>query len=178
MSRIGKMPIELPAGVSVEIMPKEAKIKGPKGELTVPVRPEVRLELVEKVLTVHLENPIKPAYWGLTRALLANAVEGVVEGYFKELELSGVGYRATKEGRDLSLTLGFSHPIRVEAPEGIEFEVPDQQNIKVTGIDKQLVGLVASKIKKLRKPEPYLGKGIKYKGEVIRRKPGKSAAKA
>ncbi|MBP8961058.1 50S ribosomal protein L6, partial [Patescibacteria group bacterium] len=114
---------------------------------------------------------------GLTRALLSNAVEGVVNGYSKELELSGVGYRATKEGRNLSLTLGFSHPVIVEAPEGIDFEVSDQQNIKVVGIDKQLVGLVASKIKKLKKPEPYLGKGIKYKGEVIRRKVGKSAAK-
>jgi len=177
MSRIGKMPIELPNNVKVELSSKEVRITGPKGTVIVPLRPEIRVELQGNILSAHLENPTTPAYWGLTRALLSNAVEGVVNGYSKELELSGVGYRATKEGRNLSLTLGFSHPVIVEAPEGIDFEVSDQQNIKVVGIDKQLVGLVASKIKKLKKPEPYLGKGIKYKGEVIRRKVGKSAAK-
>jgi large subunit ribosomal protein L6 len=178
MSRIGKLPIEIPAGVTVDISTKVAKIRGPKGELMVPIRPEVSLAIKDGVLQVSLENPITPAYWGLTRALLANAVKGVCEPFAKELELSGVGYRVQKEGNDLTLTLGFSHPIKVVAPEGIEFEVPDNQNIKVIGIDKQLVGLTADKIKKHRKPEPYLGKGIKYKGEVIRRKPGKSAAKA
>jgi large subunit ribosomal protein L6 len=180
MSRIGKLPIEIPAGVTVAILPKEARIKGPKGELIISIRPEVRLELSDsdKVLRVYLENPITPAYWGTTRALLANAVKGVCEPFEKALELSGVGYRVQKEGNDLSLTLGFSHPVKVIAPEGIVFEVADNQNIKVKGINKQLVGLTAAKIRMLKKPEPYLGKGIKFKDEIIRRKAGKSAAAA
>ncbi|HDQ88805.1 MAG TPA: 50S ribosomal protein L6 [candidate division WWE3 bacterium] len=175
MSRIGKLPIEVPANVTVELLDKLAKIKGPKGVMEVPIRPEVSLNLADGVLTVKLENPIAGAYWGLTRSLLANAISGVCEEFEKDLELSGVGYRVTKEGNDLSLTLGFSHAIKVVAPEGIEFIVSDNQNIKVKGVNKQLVGLTASKIRKLRKPEPYLGKGIKYKDEIIRRKAGKSA---
>ncbi len=176
MSRIGKLPIELPTGVTAEVVDSVAVVRGPKGELQVPIRHEVHLEIQDNIITVVLDDPTAQAYWGLMRALVANAVRGVSEGYEKELELSGVGYRVQLEGTKLMLTLGFSHPLYVEAPEGIQFEVPDNQHIKVKGIDKQLVGLVASKIRKLKKPEPYLGKGIHYKGEVIRRKAGKSAS--
>lgn len=177
MSRIGKKPILIPQGVSLDQKDGLIVVKGPKGSISVKIRPEVLVEVKENTLTVSLKDPLCLAYWGLTRALLANAVLGVTEGFEKDLELQGVGYRASKEGNDLILNLGFSNPVKVVAPEGIEFEVPDNQNIKVKGIDKQLVGLLAAKIKKLKKPEPYLGKGIKYKGEVIRRKAGKAAAK-
>ncbi|MBD3366096.1 50S ribosomal protein L6 [candidate division WWE3 bacterium] len=174
MSRIGKQPVELPRGVEVTIEKTLVKFKGPKGNLEVPLRSDVSVEKVEDKLVVSSRNKQTKAFWGLTRALLANAVKGVTEGYEKELELVGVGYRAKKQGNDLFLTLGFSHPVEFKAPEGIEFDVPDNKNIKITGIDKQLVGLTAAKIRQLRKPEPYKGKGIRYKGEVVRRKPGKS----
>lgn len=174
MSRIGKQPIEIPQGVDVKIENSLVTVKGPKGDLTLNTRPEVKIVVKDNIITVKLLDEQVPAYWGLTRALLANAIEGVVEGYEKELELVGVGYRVKKEGNDLSLTLGFSHPITFKAPEGIEFEVPDNKHIKIKGFDKQLVGLTAAQIRKLRKPEPYKGKGIKYVDEVVRRKPGKS----
>lgn len=174
MSRIGKQPIEIPDKVDVTIKGSEVTIKGPKGSLTVELREEVRPEIKDDFLIVNLIDEDARAIWGLSRALLANAIVGVTEGYSKKLELVGVGYRVTKKGRDLSLTLGFSHPVEFEAPEGIEFDVPDNKNIKVVGIDKQLVGLTAARIRKLRKPEPYKGKGIKYSDEIVRRKPGKS----
>ncbi len=174
MSRIGKQPIELPKGVEVQIKGSNVTVKGPKGTLDLVVREDMKLELEDNILIVKPKKDATSAFWGLTRALLANAAHGVVEGYSKELELVGVGYRVKKEGKDLSLTLGFSHPVEFKAPKGIEFEVPDNKNIKVVGIDKQLVGLTAARIRKLRKPEPYKGKGIKYIDEVVRRKPGKS----
>ena len=174
MSRIGSQPVEIPDNVTVNIDGKSVHVKGPKGEMDLVLREEVSAEVKEDQVIVKTLEKEKPAYWGLTRALIANAVTGVTEGFFKELELVGVGYRVTKQGKNLSLTLGFSHPVKFEAPEGIEFEVPDNKHIKVTGVDKQLVGLVAASIRKLRKPEPYKGKGIKYADEVVRRKPGKS----
>jgi len=178
MSRIGKQPVKIPAGVQVSVEGGNVHVKGPKGNLDVYIRPEINIEVVdgEIRLTPKDSSASTRAYWGLGRSLLANSILGVVEGYEKDLELVGVGYRAQKEGNDLTLTLGFSHPLSVKAPEGIEFELADNQNIKIKGIDKQLVGLTAARIRKLRKPEPYLGKGVRYKGEIVRRKAGKSAA--
>jgi large subunit ribosomal protein L6 len=178
MSRIGKKPIDIPSGVEVVLSDKSAHFKGPKGELELSLRYDVKVIKQDDQLLVESLNKLTTAYWGLTRALLANAVEGVTEGFSKSLELEGVGYRVQKEGNDLSLTLGFSHPVEVKAPEGIEFEVEDNKHIKIIGVDKQLVGLTAAKIRKLRKPEPYKGKGIRYSDEVVRRKPGKSLAGA
>lgn len=178
MSRIGKQPIEIPSGVQVSLEGSLVKVKGPKGDLELTIRKDVEVSQEGGLLTVTSKNTETSAFWGLTRALIANAIEGVNKGYEKHLELVGVGYRVKKQGRDLSLTLGFSHPVEVEAPEGIEFEVPDNKNIKVQGIDKQLVGLTAARIRKLRKPEPYKGKGIKYIDEVVRRKAGKSLVTA
>lgn len=176
MSRIGKLPISIPAGVTVTVEKAVVKVKGPKGELTAKVRPEVAVTVegdVAKIVT-KIETKATSAYWGLTRALLANMIKGVTEGFEKKLELSGVGYRAKASGNGITLTLGFSHPVEFPAPQGITFEVPDQTNIIIKGADKQLVGQTAAKIRTYRKPEPYKGKGIKYEGEVVRRKAGKS----
>lgn len=174
MSRIGKQPVLIPAGVQVTLKDTLATVKGPKGTLEVPLRNDVEVRKVDDQIQVKSLNTETSAFWGLIRALLSNAVIGVTEGYEKHLELVGVGYRVQKQGNDLSLTLGYSHPIEFKAPEGIEFEVPDNKNIKIRGIDKQLVGLTAARIRKLRKPEPYKGKGIKYADEIVRRKAGKS----
>lgn len=176
MSRIGKMPVKIPSGVTVEINQNLVKVKGPKGELDMKVRPEIKVksENDEIIAEVAIKTANTPAYWGLTRALIASMVKGVTEGYEKKLEIVGVGYRAAAAGSGVSLSLGFSHPIVFEAPEGIKFEVPDSQNITISGSDKQLVGQTAAKIRALRKPEPYKGKGIKYSDETIRRKAGKS----
>ena len=176
MSRIGKTPITIPSGVTVSIENRTVTVKGVKGELSYTVRREIKVNHVDDQLTFEIAKPTKEsnAFWGLTRALIANMIHGVAEGYEKKLELVGVGYRAKLEGTSLVLSLGFSHPVIVEAPQGITFEVPENTSIFVKGFDKDLVGLTAAKIRKLRKPEPYKGKGIKYEGEIVRRKAGKT----
>lgn len=176
MSRIGKRPIPVPSGVSVEKVEGGVRVKGPKGTLT-DTLPEV-IDLRVEGDKVHLDRPDDSkenrAFHGLARALVANMVNGVVEPFVRELEIQGVGYRATLKGRDLELLVGYSHPVLVEAPEGVTFEVPEQTRIIVSGIDKELVGQVAADVRKVRPPEPYKGKGIRYVGEYVRRKAGKA----
>jgi large subunit ribosomal protein L6 len=180
MSRIGKQPITLPAGVEVAIDGLTVKVKGPKGELTqvlpgfVTIRQEGDQVLVERVD----DSRQAYSYHGLSRTLINNMVVGVSEGFFKKLEIIGVGYRAALKGNDIELQLGYSHPVLVKAPAGISFEVPAPTQITVNGIDKQQVGQVAADIRKWRKPEPYKGKGIRYEGEYVRRKLGKAAGAA
>jgi large subunit ribosomal protein L6 len=177
MSRIGRKPIEVPDGVDVQVAPGRVTVKGPKGELLQDLSPEMKVELADGTVTV--ERPTDRgdhrALHGLTRSLIANMVEGVTEGYEKRLEIQGVGYRAQLRGKALELSLGFSHPVSVEAPEGIEFEVPQPTEIVIRGIDKQQVGQVAADIRKRRPPEPYKGKGVRYAGEQVKRKVGKRA---
>ena len=178
MSRIGKLPVSVPAGVEVSINGNEVTVKGPKGELTRSFYSALTLEQAEDnsiVVTRPDDERDSRAQHGLTRTLINNMVIGVSEGYSKTLELVGVGYRAAVKGDKLEMNLGFSHPVIVEKPEGINFECPDQAKIVVSGIDKQQVGQVAADIRKWRKPEPYKGKGIRYQGEHIRRKEGKTA---
>jgi large subunit ribosomal protein L6 len=177
MSRIGRKPVPVPEAVTVEIAPGNIAVKGPKGELKQALPREMAVKQDDGAVTV--ERPTDRgdhrALHGLTRSLIANMVEGVTEGFEKRLEIQGVGYRAQLKGKNLELALGYSHPVPVEAPEGIEFEVPQPTEIVVRGIDKQLVGQVAADIRKRRKPEPYKGKGIRYKGEQVLRKVGKRA---
>jgi large subunit ribosomal protein L6 len=177
MSRIGKQPIEIPDGVDVQLAAGHVTVKGPKGELDQDVSADMKVELADGTLTV--ERPTDRgehrALHGLTRSLIANMVQGVTEGYEKRLEIQGVGYRAQLRGKALELSLGFSHPVSVEAPEGIEFEVPQPTEIVVRGIDKQQVGQIAADIRKRRPPEPYKGKGVRYAGEQVTRKVGKRA---
>lgn len=178
MSRIGKLPVSVPAGVEVSINGNEVTVKGPKGELTRSFYSALTIEQAEDnsiVVTRPDDERENRAQHGLTRTLINNMVIGVSEGYSKTLELVGVGYRAAVKGDKLEMNLGFSHPVIVEKPEGITFECPDQAKIVVSGIDKQQVGQVAADIRKWRKPEPYKGKGIRYQGEHIRRKEGKTA---
>jgi len=176
MSRIGKQPIEIPEGVEVKVGQGEIRVKGPKGELVQEIPREVEVSVKEKEVIVNLKHKSGngPALWGLVRTLIANMVQGVTQGFEKQLEIEGVGYRAALEGKKLVLSLGFSHPVEIEAPEGIEFKV-EKNLITVSGIGKQLVGQVAADIRSKKKPEPYKGKGIHYVGEVIRRKAGKKA---
>lgn len=180
MSKIGKQPIRIPAGVDITIEGKEIKIKGQKGELSVPLLSgvEVKMENGEIAFTIKSSAKQQRSNWGTQRALVQNAVSGLVKDFEKTLILEGVGYRVTKEGENLSLNLGFSHPIKYEAPKGIAFEVEKNSILKVRGSDRALVGQVAAEIRALRKPEPYKGKGFHYLGEVIRRKAGKKAATA
>ncbi len=176
MSRIGKMPITVPAGVEVSIDGATVTVKGPKGELTRTFADMLTIKLDGGVLTVERPDDSREAksLHGLTRTLLSNMVEGVSTGFSKKLQLVGVGYRAAKKGNDLEMQLGFSHPVLVECPEGISFECPSQTEIVVNGISKEKVGQVAADIRKWRKPEPYKGKGIRYEGENVRRKAGKA----
>ena len=176
MSRIGKAPVEVPGGVNVEISSRSVKVTGPKGELTVPVGRgvEVRQEDGSLVLTRASESPEHKAMHGLTRSLIQNAVTGVTQGFSKTLQIAGVGYRAALAGSDVNLQVGYSHPVTVSPREGIEFEVPNATTIVVRGIDKQRVGQMAAEIRKIRPPEPYKGKGIRYGDEQIRRKVGKA----
>src|SRR5438128_866369 len=177
MSRIGKKPIEVPAGVLVSIDPGRVTVSGPKGELRqqVPLRMQVAHE--ESTITVArpTERGEDRALHGLTRTLIANMVEGVTNGFEKRLEIQGVGYRAALAGTDLELQVGYSHPVRITPREGISFEVPVPTQIVVRGIDKQIVGQTAAESRKVRPPEPYKGKGIRYEGEHVRRKVGKRA---
>jgi len=177
MSRIGRKPVPVPEAVTVEIAPGNVAVKGPKGELTQVVSREMTIEQSEGVITVArpTDRGDHRALHGLTRSLIANMVEGVTNGFEKKLEIQGVGYRAQLKGKNLEMALGYSHPVSVEPPEGIEFEVPQPTEVIVRGIDKQLVGQVAADIRKRRKPEPYKGKGIRYKGEQVLRKVGKRA---
>ncbi|GAB4292886.1 MAG: 50S ribosomal protein L6 [Ignavibacteriaceae bacterium] len=179
MSRIGKKPITVPDGVTVKIEGNLVTVKGPKGELSRKFRPEIKIELDGNTLTVTRPDDMRQnrAFHGLTRALIQNMVTGVKEEYSRILDIVGVGYRAEMKDKNLLLNIGYSHPVYFIPPEGIKFQTPTQTQIVVSGVDKQLVGLVASKIRSLRKPEPYKGKGIKYKDEQIRRKAGKTAGK-
>jgi len=179
MSRIGKKPIEIPKKVEVKINGQKVVIKGPKGELVREVRPEVELSIKEDKLLVTPKIKTKKtgAYWGLTRALLFNMIEGVTKGFEKKLEIQGVGYKVVLEGETLVLNVGFSHSVKVDKVEGVTFLI-EKNIITLSGIDKELVGQVAAKIRRVRPPEPYKGKGIRYVGEVVRRKVGKKAATA
>jgi len=177
MSRIGRKPISVPEAVTVELAPGRVAVKGPKGELTQVVSPDMKVEQGDAELTVArpTDRGEHRALHGLTRSLIANMVEGVTEGFEKRLEIQGVGYRAQLKGKNLEMALGYSHPVAIEAPDGIEFEVPQPTEIVVRGIDKQLVGQVAADIRKRRPPEPYKGKGVRYRGEQVMRKVGKRA---
>jgi large subunit ribosomal protein L6 len=177
VSRIGKKPIPVPSGVTVSIEPALVRVKGRKGELSERIPPDITVaqEGEELVVTRPTDRGEHRALHGLTRSLVANMVEGVTDGYAKTLEIHGVGYRAQLRGKGLELSLGFSHPVSIPAPEGIEFEVPQPTRIVVKGISKQVVGEVAATIRKQRPPEPYKGKGIRYEGEYVARKVGKRA---
>lgn len=176
MSRIGKMPVTVPAGVDVKIDGQNVTVKGSRGELSRQFHDRVGFEMEEGELTVTRPDDAREsrALHGLSRALLNNMVVGVSEGFSKELEIQGVGYRAVLKGKEIELQVGFSHTVTVDAPEGITFDVPEPTKISVSGIDKELVGQVAANIRKVRPPEPYKGKGIRYVGEYVRRKAGKA----
>ncbi len=177
MSRIGLKPITIPSGVEVKINDNNlVEVKGPKGQLTQQLSPDMKIKIEDGVLTVERPSELKrhKSLHGLTRTLIQNMIIGVTEGYSKTLEIEGTGYRAAKQGKKLVLTLGFSHPVELEDPEGIEVEVPQPNRIIVKGIDKQKVGNYAANIRSFRRPEPYKGKGIRYEGEIIRRKVGKT----
>ncbi|NMA99900.1 MAG: 50S ribosomal protein L6 [Firmicutes bacterium] len=176
MSRIGRAPIEIPAGVEVTINGHVIDVKGPKGQLSREFHPEMQVELTDGAIVVTRPSDDKEhrSLHGLTRTLIANMVQGVTEGFTRNLEIVGVGYRAAKQGNKLVLSLGYSHPIEVEPAPGIEIEVPAPTKISVKGIDKELVGQTAANIRDFRRPEPYLGKGIRYEGERVRRKAGKA----
>ena len=177
MSRIGQKPINIPSGVEVKVLKNNlVEVKGPKGTLSEQISPDMSVTIEDGVITVERpsENKRHKSVHGLSRTLIANMIEGVSEGYSKTLEIEGTGYRAQKQGKKLVLNLGFSHPIELEDPEGIEVEVPDANKIIVKGANKQQVGNYAAVIRALRKPEPYKGKGVRYAGEHIRRKVGKA----
>ncbi len=180
MSRIGKLPIPIPDGVDIDFKGTHMTVKGGRGQLQLDVHPEMVIKVEEGLITVSrpTEQTRHRALHGLTRSLIANMVEGVSKGFTKDLELVGVGYRASKQGNDLQLNVGYSHPVKYATPEGITIEVPEPVKISVSGYDKELVGRVASQIRKVRPPEPYKGKGIMYKGEKIKRKAGKSGKAA
>ena len=179
MSRIGKKPISLPAGVKVTVDGNTVTVQGPKGTLTQALPEEITITQEDNQILVQRANDDKQqrSFHGLSRALIANMVEGVTNGFEKKLELVGVGYRAQMQGKKLVISIGFSHPVEIDAPEGIEFEVPAPTRITIKGINKQLVGNTAAHIRAIRKPEPYKGKGIKYENEHIRRKAGKAGGK-
>ncbi|WP_243388403.1 50S ribosomal protein L6 [Bacillus kexueae] len=177
MSRVGKKPLEIPAGVTVTMNGNTVTVKGPKGELTRTFHPDMEIKVEENVLTVNrpTDNKEHRALHGTTRSLLGNMVEGVSKGYERGLELIGVGYRASKSGKKLVLNVGYSHPVEIEPEEGIEIDVPSQTKVVVKGTNKERVGAVAANIRAVRPPEPYKGKGIRYEGEYVRRKEGKTA---
>jgi len=175
MSRVAKKPVALPKGVEVNVQPELVSVKGPKGTLSLPKPVGVEISIEDGVANLSANDPAQLAITGTVRAILANMVKGVSEGFERKLELVGVGYRAAMQGKDLSLSLGFSHPLVFIAPEGITLSTPSQTEILVQGTDKQRVGEVAAKIRGFRPPEPYKGKGVKYAGEVIIRKEAKKA---
>jgi len=175
MSRIGKKPVSVPAGVTATVGGGQISVKGPKGTLTMPLRDEISYTVEGDGIVVKPANATKSAraFWGMQRTMVQNLITGVTEGFTKTLEITGVGYRAAAQGKVLKLQLGYSHDVNFEVPEGITIATPDQTTINITGIDKQKVGQVAAEIRRWRKPEPYKGKGIKYRGEFIFRKEGK-----
>ena len=175
MSRIGKRPVAIPSGVTATIDGGELSVKGPKGTLTLPLRDEISYAVEGDGIVVKPANETKQAraFWGMQRTLVQNLITGVTDGFTKTLEITGVGYRANAQGKNLKLQLGYSHDVDYPVPEGITIATPDQTTINITGIDKQKVGQVAAEIRRWRKPEPYKGKGIKYRGEYIFRKEGK-----
>jgi large subunit ribosomal protein L6 len=177
MSRIGRKPIPVPAGVEIQIEPELVTVKGPKGELSERIPRDITVvqEGEELLVTRPTDRGEHRSLHGLTRSLVANMVEGVTDGFEKTLEIQGVGYRAALKGSDLTLALGYSHPVEIPAPDGISFDVPQPTSVIVKGISKQLVGETAAKIRKSRPPEPYKGKGIRYEGEHVIRKVGKRA---
>jgi large subunit ribosomal protein L6 len=177
MSRIGRQPIDIPDGVQVTVNGSHVAVKGPLGTLERDLHPEMRIVVDDGVIRVERpsDERMHRSLHGLTRTLVANMVEGVTKGFEKRLEIVGVGYRAAMKDSHLELALGFSHPVTFPAPDGIEFEVPTPTRITIRGSDKQLVGEVAAEIRKLRKPEPYKGKGVRYEGEYVRKKAGKAA---
>lgn len=176
MSRIGKKPIEIPAGVTITINGDVVTVKGPKGELTRSFNSDIEIKVEENVINLSRPSESKEhrSIHGTTRSLLANMVEGVSKGFEKSLELIGVGYRAQKQGKKLVLNVGYSHPVEFEPEEGVEVEVPSNTKVIVKGINKERVGALAANIRQVRPPEPYKGKGIRYEGEVVRRKEGKT----
>ena len=180
MSRVGNAPIELPSGVDVSVKDDEVQVKGPKGTLTQTIEPNLGVDVEDGVVTVTRTNDERQtrALHGLTRALIANMVTGVSEGFSKELTIVGVGYRAALKGSSLELQVGYSHPVNVEALDGVTFDVPEPTRIIVGGIDKQKVGQMAADIRAVRPPEPYKGKGIRYTDEYVRRKAGKAGVTA
>jgi large subunit ribosomal protein L6 len=175
MSRIGKVPVALPDNVSASIEGSQLSVKGPKGTLTMPMLEDISYGIEDGRIVVRPANDSKRArsFWGMHRTLVQNLVTGVTEGFTKTLEITGVGYRAAAQGRNLRLQLGYSHDVNVPVPDGIEIRTPDQTTVEISGIDRQQVGQVAAEIRRWRKPEPYKGKGIKYAGEFIFRKEGK-----
>ena len=175
MSRIGKRPVALPSGVSATAEGETLSVKGPKGVLSLQMRDEIRYDISDEGISVQPANATKAAraFWGMQRTLVQNLVTGVTDGFTKTLEITGVGYRAQAQGRNLRLQLGYSHDVNFPVPEGIDVKTPDQNTVEISGIDKQQVGQVAAEIRRWRKPEPYKGKGIKYRGEYIFRKEGK-----
>ncbi|MGB2762086.1 MAG: 50S ribosomal protein L6 [Minisyncoccales bacterium] len=192
MSRIGKKPILIPEGVEVKKDDRKIVVKGPKGELSKEIRPEIDIEIKAQEVyifpkkegqkTISKKESGKQAkninaFWGLTRAFLANMIQGVKDGYEKKLQIEGLGYKASLEGNDLVLNIGFSHPVKIEALDNIELSI-EKNIITISGIDKELVGMVAAKIRKVRPPEPYKGKGIRYIDEIVRKKVGKKAVAA
>ena len=179
MSRIGKIPVPLPKGVEVKLDPTEVSVKGPKGKLSLKLPGRVSVEQKDGAIYVtrHGDDGMAKAFHGMTQRLIRNMVIGVTDGFSKELEIQGVGYRAAMEGTKLSIQLGFSHPVLFDPPAGIKIEVPKPTSVIVSGYDKQQVGEVAAKIRGLRPPEPYKGKGVRYLGEKVRRKVGKTAGK-
>lgn len=179
MSRIGKKPVSVPGGVTVTIDGRTVRVKGPRGELSRDFHPEMNLVLEENAVTVSRpsDEPRHKALHGLSRTLVANMIEGVTQGYKKQLEITGVGYKAELKPYGLLMSLGYSHPIEVKAPAGIKLSAPQPTTVVIEGADKEVVGRVAAEIRKLRKPEPYKGKGVRYSTEVIRRKAGKAGGK-
>ena len=177
MSRIGRKPIDIPDGVEVDVKPGAVTVKGPKGELNQHVSSDMKVAIEDGTVTVQrpTDRGEHRALHGLTRSLIANMVEGVTDGFERRLEIQGVGYRAQLKGKALEMSLGYSHPVTIQAPDGIEFEVPQPTEVVVRGIDKQLVGETAARIRKSRPPEPYKGKGVRYAGEHVARKVGKRA---
>ncbi|MET3291453.1 50S ribosomal protein L6 [Brevibacillus fluminis] len=175
MSRVGRKPIAVPAGVTLSLNGSELTVTGPKGTLVRTFHPDIKINIVENEVNVERpsDNKLHRSLHGTTRALVANMVAGVSEGFTRTLELVGVGYRAAKTGNGITLSLGFSHPVEVTPEEGIEIEVPNQTTLVIKGINKERVGQIAAEIRSLRKPEPYKGKGIKYSNEIVRRKEGK-----
>jgi large subunit ribosomal protein L6 len=175
MSRIGKKPVPVPAGVTTSIDGGTLSVKGPKGTLSLQMREEISYEIENDGITVKPANDTKQAraFWGMQRTLVQNLITGVTDGFTKKLLITGVGYRAASQGKVLKLQLGYSHDVNYDIPEGIEIKTPDQTTVEISGIDKQKVGQVAAEIRRWRKPEPYKGKGIKYDGEFIFRKEGK-----